>query len=357
MYKKFIIKLISLIVILLILISGTVIIVDPFYQYHKPFFGLKPDFNNERYQNPGIAKNFDYDAMLLGSSMTENFRVSEINKTFDCNAVKLSFPATRTGNMNYMLSFGLKSHDIKKVIIGLDIDSLTADYGTYFIPLPEYLYDDNILNDVNYVLNKSVMVDGVKWILDNKRNNIPDIDLAHYWADDYVFSKEEALKSVYWDIEEHKERVDDPLLLANVMKNLNTNIIPHIKNNPNTEFYIFYPPYSVLWWNIHENYGDLDDIYDVVKKVSDELLRYDNVKLYNFQIKEEVVTNLDNYKDYNHYSGKINSEILDWMKNDKCLVTKDNSKETLDKLKKIINEYDYASIAEEIKAANKKVND
>ncbi|MEG0960204.1 MAG: hypothetical protein RSC93_07330 [Erysipelotrichaceae bacterium] len=349
MYKKFIIKLISLIVILLILISGSIIILDPFYQYHKPLFGLKPIFNNERYQNPGIAKNFDYDAMLLGSSMTENFRVSQINDTFDCNAVKLSFEASRTGNMNHMLSLGYKNHEIKKVFIGLDIDALIEMYGTYRFPIPEYLYDNNILNDVNYVLNKSVIFDTAKWILDNKRNNIPDIDLSYNWAKNYTFSRKKAIDSVEWDIEHPKEKTNNPLLLVNAMENLNKNILPHIKNNPNTEFYIFYPPYSVLWWNIHENYGDLDCIYEVVDNVTKELLKYNNVKLYNFQIKENLVTDLDNYKDYNHYSDKINSEILNWMKKDEYLVTKDNSKETLNKLKKIISEYDYASIAKEIK--------
>lgn len=73
-YKKFCIQAISLIIAILVIIAIFTVVVDPLFQYHKPFFNIY--IRNERYQNPGILKNFDYDSVLTGSSMTENFRVS-----------------------------------------------------------------------------------------------------------------------------------------------------------------------------------------------------------------------------------------------------------------------------------------
>ena len=37
----------------------------------------------EAYQNVGIARNCEYDAILTGSSMTENFRASQFDKLFE----------------------------------------------------------------------------------------------------------------------------------------------------------------------------------------------------------------------------------------------------------------------------------
>lgn len=90
-YKKFCIQAISLIIIALALIAIFTVIVDPLFQYHKPFFNVY--IVSERYQNPGILKNFDYDSILTGSSMTENFRVSWF-KNVDENVVKVPFSRT-----------------------------------------------------------------------------------------------------------------------------------------------------------------------------------------------------------------------------------------------------------------------
>lgn len=347
MYKKFILKVIVLTIVVFSIIAMWTILVDPFYQYHKPLFGLKPVYNDARYQNPGIAKNIDYDSMLLGSSMTENFRVSQLDQEFGTKTIKLSVPAARTGDYNHVLNKGLDSHNVKTVFLGLDIDSMTAGYDTYFFPLPEYLYDDNKLNDVNYVLNKNVIIESIKWINMNVKGSVPDEDYAHYWSNQYTFSKDAALSQVYWELTNKLNEKDDPSYLMNAKENLEKNIIPHIVNHPDTEFYIFFPPYSVLWWDIHISQGTLNNTFDVVEYASRELLKYDNVRLFSFQSVEEVVTNFNNYKDYNHYSAEINEEMIKWMKNDQFRVTNENVDEQINKLKDLVLNYDFEALLNE----------
>ena len=50
----------------------TVYLLDPFYHYHKPWFGLKAVLNEKEYQVPGSLRHFDYDSVLVGSSVVEN---------------------------------------------------------------------------------------------------------------------------------------------------------------------------------------------------------------------------------------------------------------------------------------------
>lgn len=60
--------------------------VDPFIHYHKPltnayFYPL----DNQRSQNDGILKHFEYNALITGTSMTENFKTSELDELFGVN--------------------------------------------------------------------------------------------------------------------------------------------------------------------------------------------------------------------------------------------------------------------------------
>ena len=69
---------ILLTVVALGLIAANIIHIDPFFHYHKPdtdkyFYSL----NNQRSQNDGIVKHFDYTGLITGTSMTENFSNSE----------------------------------------------------------------------------------------------------------------------------------------------------------------------------------------------------------------------------------------------------------------------------------------
>ena len=72
--------------------SRTVYKIDPFFHYHKPdtekyFYEL----NNQRSQNDGVMKRFDYDALITGSSMSAYFRTSELDELFGTDSIKVTF--------------------------------------------------------------------------------------------------------------------------------------------------------------------------------------------------------------------------------------------------------------------------
>lgn len=340
MYHKFIKRVLGTTLVFLLIFAMLVVTIDPFFHYHKPLGALKPVVNNERYQNPGIARHFDYDSILIGSSMTQNFRVSEFNETFNCDTVKLTYSAIRTGSYKHMFETAFSTHDVKNVFMGLDIDPLTDTYGNYYFPLPEYLYDKNPFNDVNYLLNKSVLFgDAYQMLKCNQTSTVPDIDEAYTWTGE--FSKDAAVNSIYWDYKVVGETYETPWYLENAECNLKRNILPYIEENPDTTFYVFYPPYNLLWWNMHLSTGDLNGIFEVLEFTTEQLLQYDNVKLYFLHDVEEVVTNLDLYKDYNHYNEEINSEIIQWFKADKYRIYPESYEERIANFKEYVETFDY----------------
>ncbi len=342
MYGKFIKRTLLAALIPLLLWAGAVGTADPFFHYHAPWFGMEPVVDNERYQNPGIAQHFSYDSMILGSSMTENFRTGWFNQAFDCETVKLPFSAARTGAYDWMLKKGFSTRELKHVFIGLDNDSLVTRYGTYMFPLPEYLYDENPINDVEYLLDLSVLEPAWNLVSENLSGTVPPLEDAYVWDAPGLYGEEKVLRSVDWELGKQAYEKDCSAYLANCEENLEKSLLPHIQAHPETEFYIFFPPYSVLWWDKMRNSGQLEARLDVAREAMDLLLPCENVKLYFFHDFQDVVCDLDNYKDYNHYSAEISREMVGWMKEGRGLVTPDTAEERLEHTRELVLSFDYA---------------
>lgn len=75
--KKWLISFIVLQIFALLVATVMVITIDPFFHYHLPNPKFFYPLYNQRSQNDGIEKHFSYDGMIIGTSMTENFKVSE----------------------------------------------------------------------------------------------------------------------------------------------------------------------------------------------------------------------------------------------------------------------------------------
>lgn len=74
--------------ILLLLCVLAVVIFDPFFQYHKPLFGLKAVLTDKEYQCTGSLKTFDYDSVIAGSSVAENYNNGWFDQGFGCRSIK-----------------------------------------------------------------------------------------------------------------------------------------------------------------------------------------------------------------------------------------------------------------------------
>lgn len=315
MAKKFTLRTLATAAVLLACWAAAVLVMDPFFHYHMPLFGMEPVVYDERYQNAGIAERFPYDSVLLGSSMAENFQTEWFDEAFDCSTVKLTFSAGRTGAYGQMLEKAFDSRPVKNVFLGLDNASLIAEPGTYMFPLPEYLYDDDVLNDAQYLWNLDVLAPCLRQLWHNLRGTVPSLSDAYSWDEPGIYGREQVAKSVFWDLDgQSPEPVDTSDYLKNTRENLEKDIIPYIEAHPETQFYIFYPPYSVLQWDLMRYQGELDARLEATQLSLEMLYQYDNVSVYFFQISLDIIRNLDNYKDYSHYSAEINRQMVEWMK-------------------------------------------
>ena len=342
-FKKCIICLIGAI----FLVFALVYVFDPYFHFHKPFSFVSYRLYDERYTNDGISRHFDYDAIVTGTSMAQNFKTTEMDDLFGTKAVKETFSGAGYQELSENLERALqRNKDLKTVIWTLDYSGLIRDKDwTQYEGYPTYLYDDNPWNDVSYVFNKSVLYHGV---LPNVTKTIlgqPSTTMDEYSSWDKETGLEYIMAS--YDRWEEKAEMIEGLTEEErqmVTANIKENFVDMVSRYPDTTFYIFYTPYSICYWDFLNQEGMMKMQFEAEQIATELLLSCPNVKLFNFNDQYDVITNTDNYRDKEHYSAEINSRILEWMAYGVGLVTKDNYLERLEAEKEYYLHYDYESI-------------
>lgn len=131
-----------------------------------------------------------------------------------------------------------------------------------------------------------------------------------------------------------------------VVENIQQNITDLADDHPETMFYLFFPPYSICYWDALKNNGQVDWRIDAEQAAIEEIVKHPNIKLFSFCNNFELVCNLNNYKDQAHYGEWVNSWILEWMSDDQYLLTEHNYQEYIREIREFYNSYDYSLLRE-----------
>ena len=154
----------TLLLVGMVLCMSAVYLVDPFEHYRES--AILPLYDQESYNNPGIARNYDYDAVILGTSMVEMSHPSVIDACFGVRSVKLPMRGSYTAHMGWQLTHVLSTHELKLAILAVDAYSLMGkpddDDEIY-----DYLWNDDLLDDVHYLLNRDVLLVKIPKMLKN----------------------------------------------------------------------------------------------------------------------------------------------------------------------------------------------
>lgn len=332
-----------------VMFAAITIYIDPFFHYHKPLDNYAYPLTNERYQNDGITRHFEYDSIITGTSLTENFMTTQADALFDANFIKVPFYGASYKEINDNLKRAFDTgKKIKYVIrcldnsrLVMDKDAMKEDYD-----IPVYLYNSNPFDDVNYVLNKTIFAEYTLNVIAYTKagNETTPFDVYANWNANCSYGPQ-AVFSNY----ELGDRVDVIQELTDaevqtIQENIKYNVTDLVSEHPETQFYIFFSPYSICYWDQLDNNGQINWRIEAEKIAIEALLEYPNIKLYSFSNNFELTCNLDNYRDANHYGEWINSYILQCMKEDQYLLTKDNYNEYIEMIRDFYGTYDYTSL-------------
>lgn len=339
-------KFIIIILAELAVLAAVVWFFDPFYQYHEPLGGMKAVLNDRDNQVVGTIRNFEYDSVLVGSSVAENFDSEYLNQYYDCTTLKIIRASGSAADLRYYLDMAHENQKLKNVFWCLDIFALNAPLQVtlYDEGIPRYLHTASVLDDIPYVWNKEILFEKIPFMLAAGLQGKNTGGQAYDWSEDKVFGPEKAMQAYQkpkeylpspQDVEEYKE-----IIAANIAL-----LKEEIEAHPQVQYRFLLPPYSLLWWDCGEVNGQTETRLYIVEQVLPALLEYENVEVYDYQNDMEIVCNLDYYMDMIHYSPDINQIMLERMVSGEDKVTPENWEDTVVEkramVKAIINEEIY----------------
>lgn len=313
------------VVISLLTIVGLVVVVDPYQQYRAS----DKIIVNQRLSNPGIAKQHDYDAVIVGSSMAMNHYPSQVDSLFGWNTVNLTTMGGTDEDYKLLFPFLVDQGKVKRMIWGVDYFSFFRP-TTVFLSEP-YLYDNRWWNDYPYWLSYT----SLKNVVNKLKMKVPqDRDKLYHFNS--PSGREHLLKYYDRDNNEKYFGKDDFSRMKERFDAMERVVMPVLKD---VEVYVYFPPYSICEFLMYDQYGHWEQVKAFKQYMIERLLSYPNVKLYDFQI-EEFICNMDEYMDLRHHSHVYNKRIIECIHADSCRVREENYKQDMLVLDSLVRNYE-----------------
>ena len=343
-YRRALTVFFAAVLVLLGTCIAAVAIVDPFFVYHAPRQGFPYVIDNQLTQNPGMARHMEYDAFLTGSSMTFNFDMRDFERETGLNTLKLSYAGAYPHDEARIMDVVFEKNDVQAAFLSVEIPTLTGDPAETKYPLPEYLYDNNPLNDAPYLLNKDVLLQYVmKPLIHPEPTPLYEV-YADTWRTEEYYGTDKVLEGFHLTPRQERE-LEPAVLIALCEKNLDANFLPYIAAHPETTFYLFYPAYSMLYWYNLEREKHLEATLAEVAYASKRFLEYENVRVFCFADDTDYITDLDHYADYTHHKPEYNAYMVScFADGTREIKTEAELEEALNRIRTMVHTYDFDAL-------------
>ncbi len=189
-------------------IGGTyaaIAVIDPF-----DHLALSPDLprtrvsSNERWTFPGMIRNTTYDGAVFGTSTSILLHPDDLSAAFGGRIANLSMASSTAWEQRRMIDYFLAHHpDPYIILVGLDVvwcDLSAADDRETFRGFPDWLYDDDPVNDYTHLLNSRMLVNAGRQVLAMLGRTVAHFGPDGYFRfvpDDSEYSKNKALQKIY----------------------------------------------------------------------------------------------------------------------------------------------------------------
>lgn len=362
-YSKFTLKIFFIsIAVIFTYIIASVYIYDPLQIWHTPFFRKITYQDNLRESAFAMIRDNNFDSIIMGNSHSANTSSKEAGQKLNGEFFNFSVTGSTVYEKKLFLNYILAQKHIKRVLYFIDTNYMdqAKDNMGYLTSRYSFLYDNKKYNNykiyLNYkYLNCSLLQLQSESCIGKKLN----MDKPTEWETDKEFTRrfggfqnwekykndpqmqETFLRvtSVPLNIN-HKEVSPDNK--SKIIKYLYDNIIVVVKNNPNTEFDLIFPPVSNLELarmirNEEQSFAKQEV---AIRYLVSKSQIYKNLKIYAFD-DSPTIGKIEDFKDRTHFNPWVNSYILNEIKNNKNIISQDNVQKYLDDIHKKAVSVDY----------------
>ena len=331
---------------LLALIALFIYIVDPFFQYRVRD---KQYILNPIYNNPGLAKNYDYNTAVIGSSMVQNYDLDILKRDGKTKPVKLASGAMTISEMIFLYSQTHK--ETETYIVSLDM----VQFNEWMAPFryPQYLFSGKFLDKVRYhFAYESVVRYGLTDVvlspyiaLTDEEDLAPKLKKRYSvenignFSLDAVYNNADRIKRMY----RNGQTVSQPQqheMSERMVGNINSMLDKmEIAKNTDKDYIFVLPPYSALYWHITKEGEYYDHMNYGLRYLCEKTATYPNVHIQFFYTLDQV-TDLQRYSDVTHFDPETSNYILENIRNKEYTITSENIDIWLNELDSIVTQYE-----------------
>jgi hypothetical protein len=336
--------------------------VDPL-QLFRPARLFHPMYSlDSRVQNAGLIRSQDFDTVFMGTSLAIHFRQSDIDKNLGGKSLKLAMTGSNSHEQSFVLDQALARHP-KRVLWQMDDwifrDAPDIDADIY---LPADLYRRNAKGIASYLFSGAMARESL-WMV---ARSIPplepitaklttgvlfkfsiaevdDINVLSPKIDTSQIYNARQMMAAYTRGTAPQRRIyiAEGYNADEMVRNFERDAVGLIEKYPDVEFYIFFPPYSVLQFVAMRDFSPetLQVVYRANSTMLRRLSQFSNVKVYDFREAKEITHDLNNYADIIHHSPAIDLKVLGLIAADKYRMDRAAPEASLERLKSQIEAY------------------
>lgn len=332
--RRYILIFASTTISLLALIALFIYIIDPFFQYRVRD---KQYILNPIYNNPGIAKHYDYNTAIIGSSMVQNYNLEILKQDSNTKPIKLASGAMTTPEIAFLYSQTNKEKT-NTYIINLDM----VQFNEWMPPFryPQYLFSGKLLDKVKYHFAYESVVrygltDAILFpylaVVDEEK--VPEKLKIRYSIEDIgnftfdaIYNDIERIKQMY-----HNGQTVSSTLLYEMTERICGNLDVmleklEIEKNKDKEYIFILPPYSALYWHITKKGEYYDHLKNGVRHLCKETEEYSHIRIQFFYDLNQI-SDLARYSDVTHFDPTTSDYILSNIRNEQYRITVNNMEE------------------------------
>jgi hypothetical protein len=296
------------VVLLLAASAAFVYVADPF-QVLRPSRGTPDFYGVAQFQIPGIARHYPYDAVVTGTSTSNNFRAADLAAAFGWRALNFSIAGSTIEEQRAILETALATGKTRHVFWGVDPFAFGNGEGR---PFPYYLYREPGWRTAQYLLNLGALWHGVSGLVrpEAKRLSLAQWMEKSAWDHQYTYGRAQVLTA--W---EHRLSVPSarlPETAGLVEQAVEDAMGTLLRANPGVQFRIVLLPYSILYSKLllEERPAEFDGGCRIAAAIASRVATLGNARVHDFRDERDITHDLDGFKDLVHFSGAVSRRIV-----------------------------------------------
>ena len=149
--KKWILSFFCLVLAALLLLCAVAWAVDPYLQF-RVRDGVY--LLSGRFVDAGLIRNYDYDTLMAGSSMTQNFDMELFRSELDCKPLHVSLGGLNAREMRELVQAAYRAGKADTLYLCVDLSYFTDDPDES--QFPAYLFRTDLPSRLRYLLGYEV---------------------------------------------------------------------------------------------------------------------------------------------------------------------------------------------------------